>query len=260
MKKIFRFFRAAFLVAALSIAFTACNPETEVTTGVITFEDVALNVNGVWNGSDKSGTMGSFEFWGSVTNFYSGSFNSGILNCSNTFYQDQTYFSTWWSGMACSNRNDKDSIGYGNQYSVYAPAGAAGSAKFALVFSDSAYCTFNVPVEVKSLMYNNSTYVYWALKEGKDGAGYVRKFEAGDYFYVTITGFDSNNAKTGEVVMTLADFRNSKTYICSDWTKLSLESLGKVTSLVFKFTSSDTGDSGMNTPAYACIDNIEYQK
>lgn len=259
MKKTFRLMNAAILAAGLSVALTACDPETEVTNSVITFEDVALDGQGVWNGSNKAGTMNSYESWGSVVNSYTSHFSSGILNCSNVFNQDQTYFSTWWSGMACTNHNDMDSIGFGNQYSVYAPAGAAGSAKFALVGSDSAFCTFTVPVEIKSLMYNNSTYVYWSLKEGMDGAGYVRKFEAGDYFLVTVIGYDANNVKTGEVLLPLADFRNSKTYVCSDWTKLSLESLGKVTSLVFKFNSSDTGDWGMNTPAYVCIDNIEYQ-
>lgn len=260
MKKTFRSMFAVFLAASMSIALTACDPETEDANRLITFEDVVLDARGVWNGSDKAGTLSSYEEWGSVVNSYTSGFSSGILNCTNVFYQDQTYFSTWWSGMACSNHNDKDSIGYGNQYSVYAPAGAAGSAKFAIVGSDSAFCSFTVPVEIKSLMYNNSTYVYWALKDGMDGSGVVRKFEAGDFFLVTVSGYDSTNVKTGEVIIPLADFRNSKSYICSDWTKISLESLGKVTSLVFHFSSSDTGDWGMNTPAYICIDNIEYQK
>ncbi len=259
MKK-FRLMNAAIMVAGLSLALTACDPESEVKTGIVTFEDVALGTNGVWNGSDMTGSMTSYLDWGMVIHAYSGSFNSNILNCPNSFYQDQSYFSTWWSGMACTNHNDTDSIGHGNQYSVYAPAGAAGSTQFALIGSDSAQCSFSQPTIVKSLMYNNSTYVYWALKEGKDGAGYVRKFSTGDYFYVTVNGYDADGIKTGQVIMTLADFRNTKSYICSDWTKLSLAPLGKVKSLEFVFTSSDLGDYGMNTPAYVCIDNIVYEK
>jgi len=260
MKNFFRLRNAAIFAASLSFAFTACDPEPEVSTHVITFEDVALGSNGSWNGSDKSGTFSSFVSWGSTVHSYAGGFKSGILTCANSFFQEQTYFTPWWEGMACSNHTVMDSIGYGNQYSVYAPSGAAGSEKFALVGSDSAYCSFLVPVEVKSLMFNNSTYVYWALKEGKDGAGYARKFKAGDYFYVTVTGYDASNVKTGEVVMYLADFRDNKSDLCSDWTKLSLELLGKVKSMVFRFTSSDTGDYGMNTPKYVCLDNIEYQQ
>lgn len=268
MKKIFRLLNAAALVAGLSVAFTACDPDTEkpgpivdvVETDSISFENVLLDSIGIWNGSDKSGSMESYESWGSIVHSYSGGFNSGILTCPNVFYQDQTYLSTWWSGIACSNNKDTLSVGYGNQYSVFANSGATGSEKFALVGSDSATCTFQMPVVVKSMMVNNSTYVYWALKDGNDGAGYVSKFTAGDYFQVTVIGYDSTNVRTGQVVVPLADFRDSKTYICKDWTKISLESLGKVKTLQFAFTSTDTGVFGMNTPAYFCIDNIVYEK
>lgn len=258
MKNVFRLMNAAFLAACMSVALTACEPETEVTTGVITFEDVALDTTGYWNGSNLSGPLSSYESWGSIIYTYSGSFHSNILTCPNNFNEDQTYFSTWWSGMACSSKTDKMTIGYANQYSVYATSGAAGSKNFALIGSDGAQCSFDVPIEVKSLMVNNSTYVYWALKEGHDGYGAVRKFESGDYFTVTVTGYDSTGVKTGQVEIPLADFRNAQSYICSDWTKISLVALGKVKSLDFKFTSSDTGDYGMNTPAYVCIDNLVY--
>jgi len=219
-----------------------------------------LDSTGQWNGSDLSGAFSSYESWGTTVYSYSGSFKSGILTCPNHFYEDQTYYSTWWDGMACSSQTDKETVGFANQYSVYSSTGANGSQKFALIGSDSARCSFSEPVEVKSLMFNNSTYDYWALKEGNDGAGFVRKFKAEDFFYVTVTGYDSTNVQTGQVEMILADFRDSKTYICSDWTKISLESLGRVQSLGFTFTSSDTGSFGMNTPAYVCLDNLEYKK
>lgn len=258
MKISFRLMSAAIAAACLSFAFTACEPETEVTTGVITFEDVVLDTTGYWNGSDMSGVLSSSESWGSILHTYSGNFHSGILSCSNDFNEDQTYFSTWWSGMACSSKTDKETIGYSNQYSVYATSGAAGSKNFALIGSNGAQCSFDMPIQIKSLMVNNSTYDYWSLKDGRDGYGAVRKFTTGDYFIITVSGYDSTGVKTSEVEIPLADFRNSKTYICSEWTKISLESLGKVKSLTFNFTSSDTGEYGMNTPAYFCMDNLIY--
>ena len=262
MKKSFRLMNAAVMVAGLSFAFTACNPETEVRTGVITFEDVAFDSTGFFNGSNLSGTMVSYESWGSVIHSYTGSFSSGILSCPNVFYQNQTYLSTWWSGMACSNHNDKDSVGYGNQYSVYAGSGAAGSKNFGLVGSDGTLCSFEMPVTVKSMMINNSTYDYWALKDGNDGNGdygLVRKFAAGDYFNVTVIGYDSLNVKTDSVVIPLAEFRNAQSYICSNWTKVSLEQLGDQVKMIgFKFDSSDKSGIWLNTPTYVCIDNIIY--
>ncbi|HET9570087.1 MAG TPA: DUF4465 domain-containing protein [Bacteroidales bacterium] len=261
MKKKFRLMNAAFMVAGLSFAFTACEPETDVKNGVITFEDVTLNANGYWNGSDRSGSLTkSMSDWGDSIYTYEGGFDSGIMTCRTTFNENKTYASTWWLGIACSNHTNMDSIGLANQYSVYAHSGANGSEKFALIGSDGASCSFRQPIILKSLMVNNSTYNYWALKEGKDGAGYVTKFKAGDYFNVTVTGFDSTHVQSGKVIIPLAEFRNGQSYICSDWTKISLESLGQVSTLTFSFDSSDKFGEWLNTPTYFCIDNIVYEE
>lgn len=250
MKKVFRLLNATLLVAGVSIAFTACDPEVEpvitdpntlVSTDSITFEEVTLDNKGVFNGSNGAG-----------------SFSSGLLTCPIVYLESNGF--SWWSGIACSSITNMDSIGLGNQYSVYAHSGAQGSVKFALVGTDGAPCFFQHSVKVKSLMVNNSTYDYWALKEGQDGAGYVTKFKSGDFFNVTVTGYDSTNVQTGQVVIPLAEFRNSQSYICSNWTKISLESLGKVKAITFTFDSSDKSGEWLNTPTYVCFDNIVYEK
>lgn len=241
MKKFFRLMNAAVLVAGLSVALTACDPETEVKTNMITFEDVNLDSTGVFIGKDSLF-----------------SFTSGILNCP-VVYTEMNGFS-WWSGIACSNHTNKDTPGLANQYSVYATSGANGSEKFALIGENGAPCSFQQPVLVKSLMINNSTYDYLALKDGNDGgAGYVTKFKTGDFFNVTVTGYNAAMVKTGEVVIPLAEFRNNQSYICSDWTPISLESLGTVSTLTFTFDSSDKFGEWLNTPQYVCIDNIVYE-
>lgn len=237
---------------------TACQPDESSVTGVVTFEDVALDSTGYWNGSDTSGVHTSFEaWWGGTVNEYTGYFTSGILRCINVF-DDYGYGSTSWKGMACSNHTDRDSVGYGNQYSVYAASGAGGSAKFAVLNGDSARCTFNYAVRVNSLMINNATYAYLTMKYGTDGAGFARQFAAGDYFRVNIAGVDVNGARTGSVDVYLADFREGKSLICNTWTSIPLSDLGTIKSLVFTFASTDSSAYGMNTPAYACIDNVTY--
>ncbi len=242
MKKFFRLLSAAFLTAGLSVAFLACNPETEVETGVVTFEDVALDSTGVFKGKDSIF-----------------SFTSDILTCPVVLMEMDGF--SWWTGIACSNHTNMETTGLPNQYSVYAPSGANGSEKFALIGANGAPCAFNQSVKLKSLMVNNSTYDYWALKDGNDGgAGYVTKFKAGDYFSVTVTGYDAHNLQTGQVVIPLAEFRNNQSYICSTWTKISLETLGNVSALTFTFDSSDKSGEWLNTPQYVCIDNIIYDK
>jgi hypothetical protein len=252
-----RLFIGVMACALCCFGFTACESE-EDTDKVITFEDVNLGNAGYWNGSDKTGTPSTYTAWGSTVTEYRGAFVSGDLACNNVY--NDTYSS--WSGMACSSQTDMDKIGYINQYSVYATSGAGGSKKFAVICPfDSSTCSFSEETEVKSLMINNATYAYWAMKIGEDGYGAVTMFNGGDYFYVTISGFDANGQKTGSMNYYLADYRNSLNYICEDWTKVDLTPLGKVKSLSFKLTSSDVNDYGyMNTPSYACIDNIVYTK
>jgi hypothetical protein len=226
------------VLAAVVVLFTACEPESEVKNEVITFEDVTLGTSGYWNGSDLSG-----------------SFTSGI-----TTYQN-SYNGYSWSGFACSNQTNMDSVGYMNQYSVYDTSGVNGSEKFALIYSfDSAKCSFAEPVSIKKLMVNNSTYVYQAVKNGLDGYKNQTQMGTGDYFFVTVTGFDENGLKTSSLDIPLAEFRNGQSYVCSQWTPINLTSLGKVKSLTFHFTTSDVGEYGSNTPFYCCIDNIEYTK
>ena len=251
-----RLFAGALFIALCCLGFTGCKSDDDTET-VITFEDVNLGTKGYWNGSDLTGSPSSYVSWGQTVTEYAGSFKSGILTCNNVY--NATYSS--WSGIACSSHTDMDSIGYGNQYSVYTTSGAGGSSNFALICPfDSSTCSFSKAVEIQSLMINNSTYVYWALKEGKDGYGATTKFKTGDYFYITITGFDENNTKTDSVNYYLADFRDGKSYICQNWTNVSLSKLGKIKSMSFKMTSTDTGYNGMNTPSYACIDNIVYKQ
>jgi hypothetical protein len=259
MKKTFRLLNVAALASFLGVFFTACEPETDTQTGIVTFEDVNLGTSGYWNGSDMSGVFSTALSYGDTIQLYQGGFRSDLLTCANIFNVNPKYQSAWWSGFACSNHTNMDSIGMANQYSVYATSGASGSKNFALIGSNGATCDFAVPVYVKSLMVNNSTYDYWALKEGKDGAGYVTKFKAGDYFTLTITGYNTLGVQMGQVVVPLAEFRNGQSYICSTWTKISLAALGEVSKMAFTFDSSDKYLEWLNTPTYACLDNIVYE-
>lgn len=248
--------KPSFLLAVAVLALgvlTACENEDIPRTGIITFEDVVLDSTGVWNGSDKSGTLQKDDYGSDV---YAGFFQSGPARFHNNFTDAVVY--TYWSGMACSNHTDTETAGFMNQYSAAAGSGAAGSANFCLINSDNARYTFDQPRRVKSVYLTNSTYVYLAIKDGNDGAGFVRAFEEGDTFIVTITGLDNDGQVVGSVDSYLADYRNGHRSVVKNWTQFDLSPLGRVKSLVFTFSSTDVGDFGMNTPAYACMDNLIY--
>ncbi len=175
--------------------------------------------------------------------------------------------SDYWNGFAVSNKTDETTPGMANQYSVYAASGAGGSAKFAVACEfEGAVVEFaeGEAYEMEYAYINNSTYVYLAIKDGNDGFGAVKgPFETGDWFRLTATGYDAEGGKTAEKEIYLADYRNGKTFIMSEWTKVDLSSLGKVNKVAFTLWSTDTGDFGgteyMNTPGYFCLDNLAYR-
>lgn len=115
------------------------------------------------------------------------------------------------------------------------------------VFTSSSYYTLGFYV-------CNNPYAYYAMQNGN---GYASKFEQGDWFKLVAHGVDEFGGEVGTVEYYLADYRsqNSDEWTLNDsWEWVDLRSLGKVMSVYFTMESSDTGDYGMNTPAYFCLD------
>lgn len=230
-----------------SISFTAPNPN--VSRSVATFEDVVLGEQGFWNGNDLSGEQDSGNYYGSFT--------------SSVFSFDNIYTAAWGSfmGFACSSLTDTITSGYMNQYSPKAGEGANGSAQFALAYEDGAVfnCTYKEGYTnntLKSVMITNGTYVY---NEIRDGGAYSKKFESGDWFKVTFTGY-KGEAETGSVDYYLADFRDGKTYINKEWVEIDLTPLADATTVMITFDSTDKGQFGVNTPKYVFIDNLTIEQ
>jgi hypothetical protein len=214
----------------------SCNKE-EIKYDFITFEEIELGAEGYWNGSDNSG-----------------GFTSGNGFFPNTF-TDWGEGMTSWTGFACSSQKDRFTPGYENQYSSYAGAGANNSEKFGLVYLGDTL-VFTISEKIESIQVTNTTYAALSMAEGDAVA---RKFQQGDYFHLIIKGIDENDNITGIATIALADFTDENEnnhYITNHWTLIDLDFMGVVKKLVFSFESSDTSEWGINTPTYACIDNI----
>lgn len=228
----------------LSLLLVSCQPETQyqipdkiTVSTTVDFESVKLNSDSIWNGTDGSG-----------------SFTTKVATFNNSY--NSAWFS--WSGFACSAKKNTTTVGYANQYSVSAGSGASNSKQFALAYGTATLlCDSNSygNFSIKSLMLTNSTYTFLDMK---NGSNYSKKFVAGDWYKVTITGY-LNGTKTTAVDYYLADFRDGKTFLSNTWNKVDVSALGKVDKVTFSFDSSDKDPVyGMNTPAYCCIDNIEF--
>lgn len=237
----------------LGLVVTACEKET-ATVKVIDFEDVDLATEGFFNGSDKSGTL--------VNGSYLTFIKSSSVELVNEYAESE--WGGFWKGFAVSSMSDTQTPGYENQYSSIAGSGAGSSLNFALAYAstgDSAVIHLNQinssektdVIRPKQMMITNSTYTYFTLR---DGNAFSQKFESGDWFRIIVRGFDQTN-ETGKVEFYLADFREGKSVIVNEWTTVSLTALGTPDRLVITFDSSDKSAGWINTPAYACIDNLE---
>jgi len=250
-------FKLFLSITILAIFFTSCKddaqteiqylvPDSITVSTNVDFEAVKLNNQGIWNGSDNSG---SFTTMNSI---FKNKFDSMSYNGTTTFF---------WSGFACSSKNDSITAGYGNQYSVIAGSGAFNSKQFALAYDSAALvCPSNTygNFSIKSLYITNSTYAFLGIKNGDYGVGgFGKKFSTNDWFKVTIKGYKSN-IQTSSVDVYLADFRSGKSLVLKNWTKIDLSSLGQVDLVTFTFDSTDKSGGWINTPKYACIDNIEF--
>ncbi len=210
---------------------------------IATFDDLILSPESYWNGSDGSG-----------------GFTSGSAFFSNNF-TDWGGGVTSWDGFAYSNITDTIASDIAAQYNAVTGSGQGGSANYAIGYVGSPTITLDTPGVIGGMYVTNNNYTYYSMLNGDL---YSKKFGGidgndPDFLLLTITGKDSDGNVTGAEEFYLADFRfedNSKDYIVSTWWFVDLTPLGLIKSLEFSLSSSDTGDWGMNTPAYFAIDTI----
>lgn len=215
---------------------------------VIDFEDLPLNPESFYNGSDLAG---GFTSGGAFFN-----------NSYNTQFQS-------WSGWSYSNTTDVQTPGFMNQYSAYNPpdGGGDGSPNFAVAFNGGygdAYVVLPPGTHPVSVCVTNTTYAALSMLYGDQ---FAKRFGGDDgtdpdYFILTVYGLDDGGNVTGSVDFFLADYTFQDpdlNYIVSAWTTVDLTPLGDATVLTFGMASSDVGPFGINTPTYFAIDNLTVQ-
>jgi hypothetical protein len=217
-------------------------PRIEGEQMVSDMDELILDPESYWNGSDGSGA-----------------FNSAAVRFHNSYNAD--WFS--WSGWANSSVTDNTSPGWMNQYSAFTGKGFDGSNNYAVGYATTPAVldfTEDKAFAVEGFFVTNSTYAGLSMSDGDD---FTKKFGGDegtdpDFFRLDLWGArDGNDADT--LSFYLADFRSENSfedYIVNTWQWVDLSSLGKVDSLQFALSSSDMGDWGMNTPGYFCLDNL----
>ena len=216
------------------IAFMSLTATTEAQ--IATFDGLALDTTGFWNGADGAG------------NYTEEGFN--FLN---------SYDDSWgsWAGFSISSVQDDSTGTWVNQYGVN--TGMAYSGNNFAVATMGASVSFELST-IDGFYITNSTYASGSMLNGDSFAKQFGGESGGDedWYLLSIIGL-VDTVVTDTIEFYLADYRFSDTtqdYIVNDWTWLDLSSLGNITSLLFNWSSSDNGDWGMNTPAYFCMDDL----
>jgi len=206
-------------------------------------------------------------YWNRGSKVFTETYRSHWATFKSSFSVSPSY-NYWSKGFAISNSTDSVTSGFANLYSSANGKGAKNSSNYAVSNGNGGIkldLINDAHISAKGISLNNSTYAYFSMKNGD---GFAKKFGGvsgndTDYFRIIFKGYYLNKLTPDSVVFYLADFRNpdnSKDYLLKDWVYADLSKLGdKVDSISFQLESSDVGQFGMNTPAFFCIDNVEYK-
>lgn len=224
---------------------------TDASADIINFSDLSLPLESFWNGSDQSGYFES----------------NGIV-----YYNEYNSEYDSYAGAAYSNITQYTAGTLYNGSGQYAAAPLGGLSKdgttdpneiYSVIYVDHNYSMFaKAPVidlsalesPVDGMYLSNTSLTLDVLTSPQYEGNYARPFTDGDWMKISIYGYDANMSDIGTVEFYLADYRDGKTDVVTDWQYVSFETFtGDVKFLNFEITSSDTGEWGMNTPSYVAV-------
>ncbi len=216
--------------------------EVVITINAATFEDVALNSQGIWQGEEGENEM--FSGGWLFTNYYS------------------SYF---WGGFTASNHTDLNQSGLNAQYTSAAGTGYDGSAQYAVAYTygsqTDVYASDGSAQTVTGCYVTNNLWAYQNMLYG-DATATAFGGPSGndpDWFKLTATGKNANGQTVGTAEFYLADYRfsdNNEDYVLNTWEWFDLSTLGEVATISFSLSSSKNDSYGMVTPAYFCMDDF----
>lgn len=220
----------------------------------VDFEDLALSA-----GSYVSNPTGFAALGTKDTTFSSrgATFNNSVTN--EDFFGTR-YFS--WSGWAYSNVDDTSDPAFTNQYAAITGKGAGGGGNYGVAYAgglNDAWIDLPDGSSAVSMLVTNTTYAYLTMLNG-DPYGFSKVFTTGDFFRLTITGYDDLHATGGAVGSTTVDLANYSSPTDTPlnyWKSIDLSGFVGAKSLGFALESSDNDPIfGMNTPAYFAMDSL----
>ena len=228
-------------------------PQAEVVSATISFENAPLNADGIWCG-DETGEK--FDNWGSEA--YACSYKEDIA----TFPVNWTPAWASWSGYGASNRTETTYVAetmFTDQFNNITGTAHSGN-NFMVLYTFGEQITFDKPVTVKGFWYTNDAWTVDAILNG-DGMT-PGKFEAEDFLNCVVYPTPAEDILSGarHEIALAKDGDYVKTWQYCDLS--DVDAFKNIKALSFSFEGSKNNDYGLTTPSYICIDDIdiEYEK
>lgn len=121
-------------------------------------------------------------------------------------------------------------------------------------YGNPAIMTINNPdYTIKGTWITNSTRAY---SDMVNGSFVATAFKKGSWYKVTAYGMDASGKELAKAEIFLADYKSDDDKPVSDWVWFDLTALQGAQKIQFLPSSSDSGEYGMNTAAYFCLDGI----
>ena len=216
-----------------------CVDDIVTKTDTATFE--ALNLaNKVWNKPSaivrKNYESGNISFASAYTVSHYGDF--------------------WSRGFAISNKTDSSTTettaGLTKIYTAITGKGFDSSSNYAIAQQNAVLKPIGTAVGKRPVGFyiTNSNYTYLSMKWGD---AFSRKFSDTDYFMVKAIGL-----KNGIFSDSTSVYLAKNDTLVDTWKWVDLAKWKSVDSVIFRITSSDVGQFGMNTPGFFAIDNFTF--
>lgn len=240
----------------LSAGLTSCNSEPQYEDTLLTFDftlnEDAYNDLGYWKDVYDTESLpyftlyplGAFTHRAQVDTYDGVEYKSFTGFCPSRVFDPFDHTGEDWTLYQFASAVNQASTGY-----MIAHWDVRENAQTTLSDRSCLIECFGYTFRPVSVGISNTSYAYWAMK---NGTAFSKPFGPEDYLILDIYGVNKGVATLGASVP-LA--QNGE--IVNTWQNVDLTALGEVQQIYFTMRSSDTGQYGMNVPAYFAMNSLQ---
>ncbi|MGI6794581.1 DUF4465 domain-containing protein, partial [Bacteroides sp. KG68] len=210
-----------------------------------------------------TGTNSGYSYWDgfTVSNVYDSS-NFGTYTTDTIHSGSVNWIAHQWGCMDRNNSNTNFMLGYWGYYGkdIQSFPIDPENIPYPTAFTETGFSNWiklgdgNTNYTVKRIKITNSPWAYYGCKEGD---GFATPFNSpSDYLRLLVFPVYASGVIGSPKIIELANFGANGFWGINEWTTIRNLNFSNVRYLLFQMRSSDSGQYGMNTAAYFCLNDI----